>query len=545
MRTLHLAKSLGEMLEEACFLTFVPIVIPTLLFLSATAHAQQEPPAVRVPASPISGLPTALGEFTIAPPEIALIPREKAARGGQLWIRTAYNHQLYIVGKVDGEQPDFPRSKNQILSKDHVEVWLAAAPDLDFPEIGWGDQFDDTRLPKGDDSCPEWAKPLPNPAEAEKKCRDWATTQVPYRTYLKRLFVRQWLLTPDYTIESFATPAYEELTKRFSGLGDEIPELLNPRGNVKMYLFPEQSGYSFEIVIPLDALPPFPSLTQANLYLEVDVFKPASSDKKMGAYSTSSPRRAYGKPQTFNALRLDPPLSFSLTPCSLPLVGTDKRAESHPAWFIPAGGPEPRYESDAFILVNDPSGYRYEPAGLSPKARLTHYFWQETGPGEWVCGPQLTYKKGGKSASSPHTISSDGFETKRLPDGELFLKTGPRVWYSEFGSGQCGACPRTDLQIFGLGKDMKIREALRLGDVVDGPNLFSQDFTISPDWSQITEFDLKGNEKDLPGSWFSASWCLMQDSQTSIYVYEKCGENKDTKPPNPPILKELRDYENQ
>jgi hypothetical protein len=27
MRTLHLAKSLGEMLEEACFLTFVPIVI--------------------------------------------------------------------------------------------------------------------------------------------------------------------------------------------------------------------------------------------------------------------------------------------------------------------------------------------------------------------------------------------------------------------------------------------------------------------------------------------------------------------------------------
>jgi hypothetical protein len=42
MRTLHLAKSFGEMLEEACFLTFVPIVIPTLLFLSATAHAQQQ-----------------------------------------------------------------------------------------------------------------------------------------------------------------------------------------------------------------------------------------------------------------------------------------------------------------------------------------------------------------------------------------------------------------------------------------------------------------------------------------------------------------------
>ena len=49
---------------------------------------------------------------------------------------------------------------------------------------------------------------------------------------------------------------------------------------------------------------------------------------------------------------------------------------------------------------------------------------------------------------------------------------------------------------------------------------FSQNFTVFSDWSQITEFDLKGNEKDLPGSWSSTSWCFKRDSQTSIYMYE-------------------------
>lgn len=518
-----------------------------LLLLGGTVHSQEQPAAVHVPSSSISQLPIAISNLTSRPADIVLVPRGEGARRGQLWINTAYDHQLYIAGKLDGDQPDFPRTKEQILSKDHVEVWLAATPDVDLPEIGWGNQFDDVTLAEGADSCEEWAKEMQDAADEKRKCRDWATAQVAYRPYLKRLFVRQWLLTPDYEIESFATPAYEEIQKRFSGLGDEIPDILNPRGKVRMYFFPEQSGYSFEISIPFEALPPLPSLNASELYLEVDVVKAAPEGQKLGVYSTSSLKREYGKPETFNVLRLDPPLYFSLTPCALPLAGTDKRGGYHPAWFIPVGGPEPRYQTDTFILVNDPAGYRYEPAGLSPKVRETHYFWQGGGPGEWVCGPHLTYKKGNFSTSYPYTISQEGFEIKRLPGGELLVKTGPRVWYSEFGSGQCGACPRTDLRIFGLTGDMKIREALRLGDTIDGPRLFSQDFTVSADWSWITEFELEGNEEDLPGSWSSTTYCLIVDTEkdrTGTHVYRPCELGKNVQPPNPAVLKELRDLQN-
>ncbi|MGH9865931.1 MAG: hypothetical protein ACRD4H_11010, partial [Candidatus Acidiferrales bacterium] len=420
-------------------------LLPVFFFLLGPAQAQ-EPAAeehrggIVVHNSVVSDLPFAINNFTSAPADIALLAHREGARGGSIWVRTSSNG-LYIAGKVDGEQPDFSHVKDQILSKDHVEVWLASTPNVDLPEIGWGDQFGDYTLAKGEESCGERAKQNGNTSangELGRDCREWAATQVRYRPYFKRLFARQWLLTPDFAIESFAAPAYEEIEKRFSGLGDKVPEMLRPRGKPQMFLFPEQSGYSFEIFIPIDALPPLPTLRPNELYLLVDVFKAAPAGKKMGAYSTSSTTRVYGKPETFNHLRLDPPLYFALTPCDLPLVGTDKREGYHPAWFIPAAGPGQQVQ-DTFVVLNDTVGYRYEPAGLSPTARVTHYFWKSAGPNEWVCGPHLTHWEKGKSESFPYNISEDGFELKPLPDGHLLIKTGPRVWNSEIGSGQCGA----------------------------------------------------------------------------------------------------------
>lgn len=529
----------------------LPVVLASFL---SPAHGQesgaQQPAAIVVHTSPISGLPISVGHFTSEPPDIVLTQRGEGARRGRLWIRTAFAG-LYIAGQVDGEQPNFPHSKDEILSKDHVEVWLAGTPNFDLPEIGWGDQFGNYTLPKGDESCAGWAGQFPaQNAETEKKCREWASTQIRYRPYLKRLFARQWLLAPDFAVESYATPAYEEIEKRFSyhtedrSAWDKLPEFMKPGGKPQLFLFPEQSGYSFEIFIPLDAFPPLLSLRPSELYLLVDIFKAAPPSKKMGAYSTSSPARAYGKPETFNTLRLDPPFFFRLTPCELPLVGTDKREAYHPAWFMPVSGPGQNI-SDTFIVVNDPAGYRYEPAGLSPTVRQTHYFWKEAGHEEWVCGPHLTYRNRGQSESFPYTVSEDGFETKRLSTGELLIKTGPRVWYSEFGSGQCGACPWADLRIFELGKDAKFWGLLNIGDIIGGPpGLFSQDFTVSADWSQITEYDLKSNEENLPGSWSSTTFCLKANTRTDEphgYMYEKCGQKENVQPPTPPVLKELRD----
>jgi hypothetical protein len=254
-------------------------------------------------------LPTAVSNFTSEPPDIALVPRGEGARSGHLWVRTSHNG-LYIAAKVDGGQPDFPHSKDQILSTDHVELWLAEAPDFDLPDIGWGNQFGEETLPKGEESCSDWAgQQVPSDrTETEKKCREWAETQIHYRPYFRRLFLRQWLMGPDFAVESFATPAYEEIQKRFSSLGDKVPEFMEPRGKPRMFIFPEQAGYSFEIFVPFEAFPPLSSLRPSGLYGLVDVFNSAALGKKTGVYSTSSLARSYGKPEAVIKKRFSHPI---------------------------------------------------------------------------------------------------------------------------------------------------------------------------------------------------------------------------------------------
>ena len=126
---------------------------------------------------------------------------------------------------------------------------------------------------------------------------------------------------------------------------------------------------------------------------------------------------------------------------------------------------------------------------------------------------------------------------KRMPNGHLLLKFGPRVWEGH-GCFQGGGAPVTELQIFDLGKDFNLQPALKLGNEIDGMNLRSQDFTVSADWSQVSEYNFGATEGS--GSWSSVTWCLKTNEQGG-YVYEQCGEKEKVQPPNPPVLKELRD----
>jgi len=82
-----------------------------------------------------------------------------------------------------------------------------------------------------------------------------------------------------------------------------------------------------------------------------------------------------------------------MTPCDLPLQGTDINGNVRDAWFIPQKEQQGEYESDAFLIVNGAGGYRYQPEGSSPVIRPVHDFWISVSPGEWICGPQLTHKK--------------------------------------------------------------------------------------------------------------------------------------------------------
>jgi hypothetical protein len=222
-----------------------------------------------------------------------------------------------------------------------------------------------------------------------------------------------------------------------------------------------------------------------------------------------------------------------MTPCEAALTGTDKYGEKHPAWFIPQ---DKDAEADAFIVVNEASGYAYAPTGLSPIVRPIHRYWRNVGPGEWICGPELAYRKGAVSKQFAETIDEVGLDTKRLADGTLLIKSGPMVYYSEFGSGQCGACPRANMSIYALDKNLNLTAAFEFDAVVDDGEE-SLDFSISADWSAITQFNQKLKDDGTFGPWSSTRWCLEGAK------YRECGHQQNVRPPDPPLLKELRSAE--
>ncbi len=119
--------------------------------------------------------------------------------------------------------------------------------------------------------------------------------------------------------------------------------------------------------------------------------------------------------------------------------------------------------------------------------------------------PAAHAQEGQPEVAFKQRVAEEGLAAHRLPNGDLLVKEGPLVDSSEFGSGQqCGTCPWTDLTIDHLTPDNKITQALKLGDVIAGLGSGPQDedFTISPDWSKITEYeqdpdDEKGNPRFL------------------------------------------------
>ena len=548
---------------------WIPSVLLLLFFLLVLAPAWAQVPGAQQPApivvrpAQFTGQLKSIEQFTSGPPDITLVPRGEGARRGRLWIRTASFYpffgaptSLFIAGKVEGPPPDFPDSRDMVPAKDHIEIWLAASRDVELPDIGWDNQFGQVTLPKGAASCEDWAKnEQPGPeavSDRVKGCQEWAAEQVRYRQYFKRLFVRQWLLAPREQMELFATPAFEHIIDWYTGPNgsdDDFHKTMKPQGSLNINVFREPSGYSFAVFIPFDAFPPLPTLDTSELYVLVDVFSAAPPGKKMGAYSTSSPARVWGKPSTFNILRLDPPFSLPLTFCKLPLGETPKARTEHLTWVLPkfegfSGGIN--ILSDTFDLRNTFACGAWDPFGSSPWVYRTHHFWMGTRKeiGVWVCGPNLTIAKVGnsetfpfgKSETFPDVVGEEGLDYKQMPDGRLLIKFGPKIWEGT-GCFQGGGAPSTDLRIFDLGWDMELHPALKLGDTIDGMNLLSQDFTVSPDWSQVTQYDLVGNQ--AARAWASITWCLKPNRQNE-YIYVKCSESENVQPPNPPVLKELR-----
>jgi len=481
-------------------------------------------------------------------PTFQLIPQGPGARSGRIWVSSSASG-LFIEGQLDGPKPVWPATRAELLGADHIEVWLAAEPKLDLPPIGWGNQFGENDLDSAKD-CVGLEDSGPGSAPRQEACRSWYEQQVLYRKQFRKLFVRQWLLAGDpltyrmkYSVEAYASAAMQSITNAISS-DAYIPATIAPalHDGVRIAILntpPDKPGYDFQIVIPYSAFPPVPSLDVSDLWLMVDVFGAAPTGRKMGAFSTTAPNRKWGDPSTFNHVRIERPLRMQLTPCSYPLTQKDVYDKEQPTFVypVPFGTADgaPVVIDKSIILGNPEGGYLYDPVGASPGEGIDQFFSKATGNGGFVCGPLLAYKNGSVSIKTDKVLHEDSFATKVLPDGWTLVRTGPRADSTTFGSGECGACPRAQLQIYAISPQGEIETALDIYKITLEPDTWAADFQFAPDWSRAAYYSQPSTQSADPAPWKETDYCL------SGHSYEPCGVKENVKPPNPPVVKALND----
>lgn len=538
------------------------ILVIVLVFTPSVLAQSQNGEVTQVPPIAPAAVNRAFQEQEIysTPPTLPLIPNSPQAHHGNVWLRTTEDG-LHIWGKADSGDQEirWAQQKSEILASDHVEVWLAAATEVAMPPIGWGNQFGMDYLKSRDDCADATDSHTGDKVSGRRNCERWYEEQREYTPQVRRLFVRQWLITgngPTRCFEEFASSAYDSLTA--SLFPEDVPKLLKPESadplkveiaidftpeNRKTaagreYQYNRPTGYHFHVFIPYTAFPPAQQLKLSDLYVMVDVFGSAAEGQKQGAYSTTAPKRQWGTPETFNHIRLDEPRTFAVTPCGYELEQKDLYNEPYSAWFFPSLSKNNDLHS-TFALINPEEGYLYDPGGMSPSIWPGEYFWKPLKGGATVCGPSLAWRKDGSIRRTEFNVDEQHFATKTLADGWTLLRSGPSTSpLSAFGSGACGSCPVLDFAIYAISPRGEITKALDLNEQLTGPpNAPSgADMTIAEDWSHIILY-LAGEEEFGESGWKSVTYCL------NSHAYKQCGEAKNVQAPNPPHYKDLRPME--
>jgi hypothetical protein len=342
---------------------------------------------------------------------------------------------LVITGKVEGPQPVFAKNPEDMPNGDHVEIWIALAENIPLLPIGAHSSMDGTTELHSPRDCQE-----------DDACKTWFADQVKHSRLLPRLFVRQWQLAPGVAVETYAKPAFEGMREE----ARESYQYLSPRGLPETrFTAKPPEGYSFEALIPWEALPLSDRLNLDRLRLLVDVFSPGGQGK-YGVFSTTSRIRQYGKVSTMNAIALIPPRRWRLTPCEYPLEGKNfwgrigsQSTEPHdkpkklPAYFLPTAKEE---ITTSFTFDNDWIGRFWSPQGISPAIVNTEFFNQKLAAELTICGPELAVRHGN------HVSFGKGFRIEQDPKAKAKKVSGGWLlvggWTGDFRDpeGQCGAC---------------------------------------------------------------------------------------------------------
>src|ERR1700689_5344685 len=101
-----------------------------LLLIAPVALAAQNTPVIAVHSGPPGG------DIYTLPPTMLLIPTAPGAHPGKVWVRSS-DEGLNIWGRVQVDDDDlhWPKQKSEMLSSDHIELWLSASPEVEMPAI--------------------------------------------------------------------------------------------------------------------------------------------------------------------------------------------------------------------------------------------------------------------------------------------------------------------------------------------------------------------------------------------------------------------------
>lgn len=452
-----------------------------------------------------------LGEWNGLEPMLGLSSPGNGESHGWIWVgQTAEG--LAIAGRV--------RSGG-------VELSLADGRELTLPPIGWGHQFGFEKL-ESEEGCGEIAGDV-------DACRAWYQAQVVHRERLAGLFVHRWVLFPDSVTRLGASVAFAALTD--SARGVLAPLTPSERALVSAWSGTDDPnrGHALELLVPWEALPPVRGLIVDAL--RVGVALPGSDrDTLSGERTVYLPR----------------PREYFLSPCRYGTETVVLESDSLVYFRVPSEDAvryiRPGSERDLrslLLLDNVAAGYQYEPyeTSLSPAVFEARYYTRRLADDELLCGPVLAHRRGDRVSStvdSTHANSqlrSGGadmvvpefyLEPREHGDSGLLIKEGPRVFFSYYGSGQCGACPRIGLDIYHVDRRSgEITAAFSYTRVVDYRNV---DILVSEDWREVTVFEAPIDmEEPEQWTWRSTRHCLAEGE----IQYRVCGERDSV--PAPPL----------
>lgn len=418
-----------------------------------------------------------------------------------------------------------------------LRIGLAGPDSPRLPPIGWGHQFG-TEVLADSTGC----EALEFAADEADACRRWLARQIRHRARLPTLFERVWrvpVATPDALEEVLAHPAFAAL----GGATRERLRPLRPRGAPRVLvrgIAGTEGGIGLEVLIPWGSFPPVsaPSLDAVRLHVE---WAEADSAAPGGPVA----------PRPFVA-----PLVQRITPCrygleGLLVPGGDGRfprpaGEGAVPYMIPEASGDLR---SLIVLDNEAAGYQYapDPEGLSPAAYELSYSVLDVGRGERLCAPLLALARGDERITPPDwTTTGEGdpferqvdlaeLEARRLDDDGFLVKSGPRVRWSFYGSGQCGACPRVGLDVFHVSADSGVVTGLLHLLEIAEPEVRDLELEVSDDWATVTLYRSETNwETDPPEvRWDALRFCrAAPPAGSGPGAFEPCG--RETAVPEPP-----------